>query len=196
VISNLNAEMKGPVMKSAVAAIVAGLFLILPAAAEDAPQSPAPAPAPAQPSGEEATPVAPAATDDAVARDVRCFIVFMGLSAAPDIGQPAMQTGARMMAFYWYGKLSGQIPDAELERRLIAEGPKLQGDAVKQDLMRCSREVAARTSAMETILEHVGAAEEPAPDAAKPAPDSGKQPSEEAPEPEKAPEKTPSEKAP
>jgi hypothetical protein len=161
-------DTKGLVMKSAIAALVTACGLLaLPASAQDAP--PALTPAPVAP-----TPTAP---QDQVARDVHCFMIFMGLSAGSE-GENAMQTGARMMAFYWYGKLSGQISDAELEKRLIAEGPNLKGDVVKADFMRCGGEASARSDAMQTILEHVGAAEEaaaphkapetPKPDAPKP----------------------------
>jgi hypothetical protein len=141
---------KGAVMKSVIAAVVAGVgMLALPAAAQDAPPA------------FKAAPVAPApvAPQDQVGRDVHCFMIFMGLSAGSEGGENAMQTGARMMAFYWYGKLSGQITDAELEKRLIAEGPNLKGDVVKADFMRCGGEAGARSDAMQTILEHVGAAE-------------------------------------
>jgi hypothetical protein len=162
-------DTKGLVMKSAIAALVTACGLLaLPASAQDAP--PALTPAPVAP-----TPTAP---QDQVARDVHCFMIFMGLSAGSEGDGGAMQTGARMMAFYWYGKLSGQISDAELEKRLIAEGPNLKGDVVKADFMRCGGEASARSDAMQTILEHVGAAEEaaaphkapetPKPDAPKP----------------------------
>jgi hypothetical protein len=159
-------------MKSAVAAIVAGLGLfILPAAAQDAPPAAAPSPvAPTPLAPPEAGPP-PVAPQDQVGKDVHCFMIFMGLSAGTE-GESAMQTGARMMAFYWYGKLSGQVSDAELEKRLIAEGPDLKGDVIKADFMRCGGEASARSDAMQTILEHVGAAEEAtappkAPDAPK-----------------------------
>lgn len=142
-------------MKLAVAAVAAGLGLfILPAAAQDAPASPL----------QPASPI----TEASLNRDVHCYIVFMGLSAAPDMGGPAMQAGARMMAFYWFGKLSGQISDADLEHRLIVEGPNLKGDVIKDDVVRCTGEVSERTEAMDTILKHVGAAGTPSSEAPAP----------------------------
>jgi hypothetical protein len=156
-------------MKSAIAGLAAGLgLLVLPAAAEEAPPARTPAP------------VLPAPPQDQVGKDVHCFMIFMGLSAGTE-GESAMQTGARMMAFYWYGKLSGQVSDAELEKRLIAEGPNLRGDVIKADFMRCGGEASARSDAMQTILEHVGAAEEAA--APQKAPDA---PKSEAPKPDAA----------
>jgi hypothetical protein len=149
-------------MKSAIAALAAGLgLLVLPAAAQEAPPARTPAP------------VLPA--QDQVGKDVHCFMIFMGLSAGAEGGENAMLTGARMMAFYWYGKLSAQITDAELEKRLIAESPNMKGDVVKADFMRCGGEASARSDAMQAILEHVGAAEAAAapkdkPDAAPDAP--------------------------
>jgi hypothetical protein len=151
-------------MKSAIAGLAAGLgLLVLPAAAEEAPPARTPAP------------VLPAPPQDQVGKDVHCFMIFMGLSAGAEGGENAMLTGARMMAFYWYGKLSAQITDAELEKRLIAESPNMKGDVVKADFMRCGGEASARSDAMQAILEHVGAAEAAAapkdkPDAAPDAP--------------------------
>jgi hypothetical protein len=153
-------------MKSVIAALVAGplAFGVLPAAAQEAP--PAQTPAPAAP--------APVAPQDAIGKDVHCFMIFMGLSAGNEGGENAMLTGARMMAFYWYGKLSAQITDAELEKRLIAEGPNLRGDVVKADFMRCGGEAGARSDAMQAILEHVGAAEAAAAPKPEGAPDAPK----------------------
>jgi hypothetical protein len=170
-------------MKSAVAAIMAGLGLfILPAAAQDAPPASTAAPSPVAPTQvapSQAGPP-PVAPQDQIGKDVHCFMIFMGLSAGTE-GESAMQTGARMMAFYWYGKLSGQVSDADLEKRLIAEGPNLRGDVIKADFMRCGGEASARSDAMQTILEHVGAAEEAA--APQKAPDA---PKSEAPKPDVA----------
>src|SRR6185312_5009789 len=146
-------------MKSAVAAIMAGLGLfILPAAAQDAPPASTAAPSPVAP-----TQVAPSQ------------------AGLPRVA-PQDQIGEGMLAFYGYAKLSGQVSDADLEKRLIAEGPNLRGAVIKADFMRCGGEASARSDAMQTILEPGRAPEEAAgpqkaPDAPKseaPKPDAAK----------------------
>ena len=84
------------------------------------------------------------AVADATTDDLHCYIVSTELIASKD---SLRQTAGLMGAFYFSGKLDGRTPELDLENRVMAELPKLTGDTLRAEQMRCGAELKTRGQA-------------------------------------------------
>ena len=146
-------------MNRIIAACLLGLGLCVPpAAAQQAPPTEAPAaevpsqaaPAPQAPAGEAAPD--DSSQDDTIGRDVRCLYVYMAMGTS---GKPDMQAAAIIGTFFWYGKLSGQIGDDEIERRVTAVIAAQSADKFTADAQRCGSQMVERGKAMNALGDHL-----------------------------------------
>lgn len=120
---------------------------------------------------------------DAVGKDVHCLYVYMAMGTSE---KPEVQAAAVIGTFFWYGKLSGQVDDAQIEDRIVQVIESQSDAGFMADAQRCGMEMAQRGAAMKDLgahLEQKGQAQElmrkpqtptPAPEQpapAQPAPD-------------------------
>ena len=73
--------------------------------------------------------------------DVRCVIVYIEMAQS---NQPLLQTSGMYGQLYWIGKLDGRDPKFDLEKRMAAEIPKMNGAFLKTEALRCSTELMKR----------------------------------------------------
>jgi hypothetical protein len=91
-----------------------------------------------------ATPLAADPTTD----DVHCLIVMFHLGASDN---STLKAAGVLGGEYFEGKLDGRNPTLDLESLMLAEIPKLNGDALAGETQRCESELTARAVSMKVL---------------------------------------------
>ncbi len=105
-----------------------------------------------------------AAQPDTVTPDVRCLMIGMAMTNAPD---PKIRTGGLMAIYYYLGRLDPKLPAAQLEARIRAEARAMTQDKAKADAQRCGQQLTARQSGLQAMAKRLAP---PAPPAKGPPP--------------------------
>jgi hypothetical protein len=84
--------------------------------------------------------------------DLRCLVVMVNLSAAPE---NAKKMEALIGGFYFMGRLDARDPRLDIEKRVIAEVQAMTPAEVVEENVRCEKEFHARVDALATMSENI-----------------------------------------
>jgi hypothetical protein len=82
---------------------------------------------------------------DQYTADVRCLLVSMRLMVAA--GDENVKTAAMFANLYYFGRLDGRVPPAELESRLRDEISRMTPETANEEALRCGDAVNDRVLA-------------------------------------------------
>lgn len=89
------------------------------------------------------------AQDAATAKDVRCLVVSAVLLSSTK--EKSIGTAATMSALYFMGRLDGRDPELDLEGQVTDAALTMTPADIKDEAMRCGKELQARGEAISAI---------------------------------------------
>jgi len=100
-----------------------------------------------------ATPAEPSPADDTALRStVRCLVIGFSLIQQPDAEKQKFGT---IISMYYFGKVDGLAPRADLETLIVEESAKMVGDVAQEEAKRCGLDLTQRGTALTQIGQHI-----------------------------------------
>jgi hypothetical protein len=78
---------------------------------------------------------------DETSDNIRCMMVALTAASSQDA---TVKTAGTISTFYWMGRLDGQAPDLDLEKRLLAEIAAMKPADYQAEAARCGAVLQAR----------------------------------------------------
>ena len=90
------------------------------------------------------------AADGQVDADARCIVVAMHIAS---LGTAVQRTAGMMIAMYYFGRLDGRAPHADVERLIENEAKKMSMVELRENAARCGQALQVRSREFASIGE-------------------------------------------